>query len=144
MEHLLYYRCKICFCLRICNLVQVHKYCDKRSLSICGHKCDHLILDHLDTTVYLFFDSELCDFIYLFFVKLKTNAFKFIFYLLAEFKTAYLYKWCKVCKRYTLSAILRACYLCDCLCCYVTCSRKALWCVYHRLAYYCSVLQHIL
>ena len=58
---------------------KVHKYCDKRSLSICGHKCDHLILDHLDTAVYLFFDSELCDFIYLFFVKLKTNAFKFIF-----------------------------------------------------------------
>ena len=41
------------------NFIEIHKYCHKWSLSIGCHKRDHLILDHLNTTVDLLFDTHL-------------------------------------------------------------------------------------
>ena len=49
-----------------------------------------------------------------------------------------------MCQGNTLPAILGARNLCNCLCCNITCSRKALWRLNHSLTDNRSVLQHIL
>ena len=106
MQHLLDDCGKICLCLRIGYLVEVHEYCDKRCLSVCSHECDDLILNHLHTAVDFFLDTEFCDLVDFFFIQIKSNALKLLAHLLSELFTADLYKWCQMCKRDTLSTIL--------------------------------------
>ena len=48
-QNFLGHKCKIIPHLSLRHLVQIHKNGNKRCLSIGGHQCDHLILDHLDT-----------------------------------------------------------------------------------------------
>ena len=48
-QDFLCHKCKIIPHLSLRHLVQIHKYGNKRCLSIGGHQCNHLILDHLDT-----------------------------------------------------------------------------------------------
>ena len=78
MQHLLNDCGKICLCLRIGYLVEVHEYCDKRCLSVCSHECDDLILNHLHTAVDFFLDTKLCYLIDFFFIQIKAYALEFL------------------------------------------------------------------
>ena len=140
MEHLLNHRCKVITELSFRYLIQIHKYRDKRCLAIRCHQRNHLILDHLDTTVDLFLDTHLCDLINHLIGRLNSGLGKFLADDLAELLTAYLHKRSQMCKGNTLSSILGACDLCDRLCGDVTCCGKALRLVDHRLADDRSVL----
>ena len=63
VQHLLDDCCKVGSCLTFRYFVKIHKYGNKRRLSIGRHQCDNLILDHLHATVDLFLDTKLCDLI---------------------------------------------------------------------------------
>ena len=144
MKHLLDNRYKILSCLTFRYLINIHKYCNKRCLSICCHKRDNLILNYLNTTVNLFLYTLFCDKIDLLLCYRDSCFFHLLANHTTEFLTADLYKRCKMCQWNTLSAILWAGYLCDGLCCNVTCSGKALWLFKHSLTDYSAILQHVL
>ena len=50
LKNFLYYKGKVFSCLSFRNLIKIHKYSNKWSLSISCHKCYYLILNHLYTT----------------------------------------------------------------------------------------------
>ena len=49
--------------LGVADLIEVHEHSDERSLSVCSHQRDDLILDGLDATLDFFPDTPLCDFV---------------------------------------------------------------------------------
>ena len=55
MQHLLNDRCQVISGLSLRHFVEIHKHRDKRSLTVCGHKRDHLIFDRLNAFYDLFF-----------------------------------------------------------------------------------------
>ena len=75
---------------------EIHKHRDKRSLTVCGHKRDHLILDHLHTTVDLFSYTHLCYFIDFLLIQIQPDLFKLCPDLYPEFFTAHLYERCQM------------------------------------------------
>ena len=96
MEHLLDHCGKIIAKLAFRYLIQIHKYRDKRCLSVCRHQCDHLILDHLHTTVDLFFHTDLRNFIDFILSRCHSDCFQFCADLLTVFFTADLYERCQM------------------------------------------------
>ena len=69
MQHLLDDCCKVGSCLAFRYFVKIHKYGNKRCLSIGRHQCDDLILDHLHATVDFFLDTEFCNLVDLLLIK---------------------------------------------------------------------------
>ena len=106
LKNLFYYERKIVTRLTLGNLIQIHKYSNKRSLSVRGHKSYHLILDHLHAALYLIKHAKLSHFIDPLLIKLKSRCFKLFLYLLPELFTTHLYKGRKMRKRNALSAVL--------------------------------------
>ena len=125
------------------NFIQVHEDRNKRSLTVRGHQCGHLILDRLDALFDLIANSLLYDLVQHFFCIFHADLIKLLFCFLIKFLTAYLHKRCQMGKRDALSAILIGCDLCDSLCSNIAGSGKALWTLNHGLGNNCTVLQHI-
>ena len=96
MQHLLNDRCQVISGLSLRHFVEIHKHRDKRSLTVCGHKRDHLILDHLHTTVDLFSYTHLCYFIDFLLIQIQPDLFKLCPDLYPEFFTAHLYERCQM------------------------------------------------
>ena len=96
MQHLLNDRCQVISGLSLRHFVEIHKHRDKRSLTVCGHKRDHLILDHLHTTVDLFSYTHLCYFIDFLLIQIQPDLFKLCLDLYPEFFTAHLYERCQM------------------------------------------------
>ena len=98
VEHLLDYAGKICLGLRIICLVKIHENSNKWSLPISSHQSNNLILNHLYTTIDFFFNSKLCNLIYLIFIQFKTSLYKLILDISSKLLSANLHKWCKMSK----------------------------------------------
>ena len=62
-EHFLDDHCKVFSCLAFGNFIKIHEYCYKRRLSVCGHKCDDLVLYNLNASFNFRTDSHLGDII---------------------------------------------------------------------------------
>ena len=45
--------------LTLRHLIQIHEHGNKRCLSVTGHQCNQLILNRLDSVLYLFFQAVL-------------------------------------------------------------------------------------
>ena len=140
VQHLLNDCSKIGSCLAFRHLIEIHKYGNKRRLSVGRHQRNNLILDHLYATIDFFFYTKLRNFVDLLLIEFQSNGLKFFTNLLTELLTAYLYKRCKVRKRNTLSAVLGTCDLCNGLCCNIAGSRETLRRIDTSLADYRSVL----
>ena len=144
VQHLLNDCCQVRLGLSLRHFIQIHEYCDKRRLSVCGHKCNDLILDHLHTAVNLFLNPKLCNLVDLLFIQFQPDRLKLLPHLCTELFTADLYKRSQVGQGNTLSAILRTGDLRNSLCGNVAGSREALRRIDHRLTDDRSVLKHIL
>ena len=98
MKHLLDNRYKILSCLTFRYLINIHKYCNKRCLSICCHKRDNLVLNYLNTTVNFFLYTLFCDNIDLLLCYRDSCFFHLLANHTTEFLTADLHKRCKMCQ----------------------------------------------
>ena len=98
MKHLLDNRYKILSCLTFRYLINIHKYCNKRCLSICCHKRDNLVLNYLNTTVNFFLYTLFCDNIDLLLCYRDSCLFHLLANHTTEFLTADLHKRCKMCQ----------------------------------------------
>ena len=143
VKHLFDNHSKVISCRTFLYFIKIHKYSNKRSLSICSHQGNNLILDNLYSLLYFFSYTHFCDFIYLLLINLHSLYFKLCTNVTTILLTADFNKWNQMGKCNTLSTILRTCNLCYCLCCNITCCRKALWLLNHNVADYCPVLKHI-
>ncbi len=143
-QHFFNNNCQIISGLSFWNFIQVHKYSNKRRLAISGHKCDDLVLYHLNALDNFIADAHFCYTVDGFFVRFLSQALVFSAYIPAEFFPADLYKGCQVRQGNALTAILRTCNLCNNLCGNITCGRKAVGLLDHCFADNSTVLQHIL
>ena len=143
IKHFLDNHCKVISCRTFFYLIKIHEYGNKRSLSICSHQCDNLILNNLNSLLNLFSYTHFCDFIYLLLIKFHSFYFELCPNVTTILLTADFDKGNQMGKCNTLSTVLGTCNLGYCLCCDVTCCRKALWLLNHNVADYCSVLEHI-
>ena len=96
VQHLLNNRREVIPCLSLRHFVQIHKDRDKRRLSVSGHQCDHLILDHLHAPVDLLLHAHFRNLVDLLLIHRKIRTVKFQPYLLSELFTAHLHKRRKV------------------------------------------------
>ena len=94
--HLFYNKCKVFFFLLILCFIQIHKYCNERSLTVGSHQSDHLILYCLYTLGDFLTKSVLYDF---FFSLIgNTQTIHLSFHLITDLLSAYIYKRCKMSK----------------------------------------------
>ncbi len=130
--------------LLVLRLAEIHKHCDKRSLSVCGKKCNHLILDSLYTFSYFDTQTSLDDCVKFVFGQLSAYQTIFFDYVITDFFARHIDKRSQMRKRDRLSAILIRCHLCYYLCGYVAGCGKAVRSLYHGSGNNRSVLEHIL
>ena len=98
------------------SFTKVHKYGNEGSLSVGGHKSYDLILNALNTAVYLLFKTMLGNRVHLAVCVRNSRNRKLLYNAFSDFFTAYVNKWRKVSKAYRLTAILIGCNLGDDLC----------------------------
>ena len=125
------------------HLINIHKYRNKRRLSIGGHQGDNLILYDLYASFDLIFYPAFCNLIDLFFRDRNSCFLHLSSDFPAEFPAAHLHKRRQMRKRDTLSAVLGTCNLCNNLRCNIARRRKTMRFFDHRTADHRSVLQHI-
>ena len=106
LEHFLDHHSKVFSGLTFWYLIKIHIYCDERSLTICSHKSDDLILDNLASSLNLFSNTHLCDLVNLLLVDLHSSSLKLKSNFLTELLSADINKWNQVRQCNTLSAVL--------------------------------------
>ena len=126
------------------HLIQIHIYCDERSLSVGRHERDDLILDHLNAAVDFLADAHLGDAVDLLFCRLHMRLGELLADFLAESLTADFYERNQMGQRDALSAVLGTGDLCNGLCRNVAGRREAVRLLDHRLGDDRAVLEHIL
>ena len=125
------------------NFIQIHKYRDKRRLSVGCHQGKHLILNHLDALLDFAFYTHFRHACNQLVLCLYSLGFQFLADLPAELVAAYLHKRCKVGERDALTAVLGACNLGNGLGGDITGRGKAVGLFNHGLADDGAVLKHV-
>ena len=142
-KHFLDDQCQIVSQPSFRNLIQIHKYRYKRSLSIGSHQSDDLILDHLDALLDLPLYPHLGDPGNHILICLDILCFQFGPHFSAEFLAAYFYKGSQVGQSNALAAVLGTGDLSDSLGSDVAGCGEGVRSLNHGLADDGSVLQHI-
>ena len=126
------------------NLVQIHKYRDKRSLSVTGHQGDKLVLDRLDAALNLLAQTAFGHAVDDILIQCLAALGALCNHVLAQLLTADVHKRCQMRQSKGLSAILVAGYLRHDLGGHVAGRKETVRLLDHRLTDHSAILQHIL
>ena len=126
------------------NLVQIHKYRDKRCLSVTGHQGDKLVLDCLDTALNLLAQTALGHAVDDILIQCLAAFGALCDHVFAQLLTADVHKRCQMRQSKGLSAILVAGYLRHDLGGHVAGRKETVRLLDHRFTDHSAILQHIL
>ena len=126
--------------------LEIHKQCNKWGLTICSHQCIDLVLNGLNTILYLFtraLPSNFTSFFHIWFHAINLNL--FFDYIVKNLFVRFTHKWCQntVDTINTLTAILTRCNLGNNLSSYSTCYLEGFWCINTLSIDNGTICQHI-